>query len=85
MRRYPSPQLAPSSAGTASERPRTTAAHPHHDARRLASHIRARGAFDGAGKIVELPPQRGDPENMDRDDQVFRQGILHLLSFVQEF
>jgi hypothetical protein len=51
----------------------------------LASNIRARGVFDGAGKIIELPPQPGDPENMDRDDLVFRQGTLHLFSFVQDF
>jgi hypothetical protein len=51
----------------------------------LASNIRARGVFDGAGKIVELPPQPGDPQNMDRDDLVFRQGTLHLFSFVQDF
>ena len=51
----------------------------------LASNIRARGVFDGAGKIIELPPQPGDPENMDRDDLVFRQGTLHLFSFTQDF
>jgi hypothetical protein len=51
----------------------------------LASNIRARGVFNGTGKIVELPPQPGDPENMDRDDLVFRQGTLHLFSFVQDF
>ena len=51
----------------------------------LASNIRARGVFGGAGKIVELPPQPGDPEGMDRDDLVFRQGTLHLFSFVQDF
>src|SRR5215472_381706 len=51
----------------------------------LASNIRARGVFDGAGKIIELPPQPGDPEGMDRDDLVFRQGTLHLLSFLQTF
>jgi len=51
----------------------------------LASNIRARGVFDGAGKIVELPPQPGDPENMERDDLVFQQGTLHLFSFVEDF
>jgi len=51
----------------------------------LASNIRARGVFNGTGKIIELPPQPGDPENMDRDDLVFRQGTLHLFSFVQDF
>jgi hypothetical protein len=51
----------------------------------LASNIRARGVFNGTGKIVELPSQPGDPENMDRDDLVFPQGTLHLFSFVQDF
>jgi len=51
----------------------------------LASNIRARGVFDGSGTIVELPPQPGDPDNMNRDDLVFRQGTLHLFSFVQDF
>jgi hypothetical protein len=51
----------------------------------LASNLRARGVFNGVGKLVELPPQPGDPENMDRDDVVFAQGTLHLLSFVQDF
>jgi hypothetical protein len=51
----------------------------------LATNIRARGVFNGSGKIIELPPQPGDPDNMNRDDLVFRQGTLHLLSFVQDF
>ena len=51
----------------------------------LATNIRARGVFNGSGKIVELPPQPGDPDNMNRDDLVFRQGTLHLFSFVQDF
>jgi len=51
----------------------------------LASNIRARGVFNGSGKIIELPPQPGDQDNMNRDDLVFRQGTLHLFSFVQDF
>jgi hypothetical protein len=51
----------------------------------LATNIRARGVFNGSGKIVELPPQPGDQDNMNRDDLVFRQGTLHLFSFVQDF
>jgi hypothetical protein len=50
----------------------------------LATNIRARGVFNGVGKIVELPPQPGDPDNMNRDDLVFRQGTLLLFSFVQD-
>ena len=51
----------------------------------LATNIRARGVFNGSGKIVELPAQPGDLGNMNRDDLVFRQGTLHLFSFVQDF
>jgi hypothetical protein len=51
----------------------------------LASNIRASGVFNGVGTIVEIPPQNGDPENMARDDLVFRQGTLHLFEFVQDF
>ena len=51
----------------------------------LATTIRARGVFNGSGEIVELPSQPGDPDNMNRDDLVFRQGTLHLFSFVQDF
>jgi hypothetical protein len=51
----------------------------------LASNIRARGVFNGVGKMVEVPTQPGDPENMERDDLVFRQGTLHLFSFVEDF
>jgi hypothetical protein len=50
----------------------------------LATNIRARGVFNGSGKIVELPSQPGDPDNMNRDDLVFRQGTLHLFSFRQD-
>jgi hypothetical protein len=46
----------------------------------LATEIRLRGVFNGTGKIVEQPPQPGDPDNMDRDDLVFAEGTLHITS-----
>ena len=51
----------------------------------LASNIRARGVINGVGKMVEVPTQPGDPGDMERDDLVFRQGTLHLFSFVEDF
>jgi hypothetical protein len=54
-------------------------------ARRTCQQHRARGVFNGTGKIIELPSQPGDPVNIDRDDLVFRQGTLHLFSSVQDF
>jgi hypothetical protein len=46
----------------------------------LATEIRLRGVFNGMGKIVEQPPQPGDPDNLDRDDLVFPQSTLHITS-----
>ena len=51
----------------------------------LASSIRLTGVFDGVGKIVEVPNLPSDPDNVSRDDLVFREGTLHLVSAVQDF
>jgi hypothetical protein len=40
----------------------------------------ARGVFNGVGRIVEVDSLPGDPENVSRDDIVFRQGTLHIVS-----
>ena len=40
----------------------------------------ASGVFDGSGKLVEVRSQPTDPENVLRDDLVFRDGALHLVS-----
>jgi hypothetical protein len=39
-----------------------------------------RGVFAGVGRIVEVPSRPGDPENLDRDELVFPQGTMHLLT-----
>jgi len=46
----------------------------------LTSHIRVRGAFKGVGTIEETENQPGDPENVSRDDLVFAEGTMHLVS-----
>ena len=48
----------------------------------LASVVRARGAFDGVGRIVEVASQPGDPDNVLRDDLVFASGSMHLVSTI---
>jgi hypothetical protein len=50
-----------------------------------ATSIRARGVFDGVGRIVEVPNLPTDPDNVTRDDLVFRSGTLHLVSANQDF
>ena len=47
-----------------------------------ASVIRARGAFDGVGCIVEVANAPGDPDNILRDDLVFAGGSMHLVTTV---
>jgi len=46
----------------------------------LASQITVHGAFEGTGTIVEMENQPGDQENESRDDLVFDEGTMHLLS-----
>jgi hypothetical protein len=42
--------------------------------------IAFRGAFDGVGRIVEKGAKPGDPDNVNRDNLVFRGGTMHLVS-----
>ena len=46
----------------------------------ISSVIIAKGVFSGVGQVVELPSQPGDPANVDRDDLVFPEGTMHLLT-----
>jgi hypothetical protein len=50
-----------------------------------ATSVRARGVFNGVGRIVEIPNLPTDPDNVTRDDLVFRSGTLHLVSANQDF
>ena len=46
----------------------------------ISSVLVAKGVFSGVGRIVELPSLPTDPANSSRDDLVFPEGTLHLLS-----
>jgi hypothetical protein len=46
----------------------------------ISSVLIARGVFNGVGRIVELPSLPTDPANSSRDDLVFSEGTLHLLT-----
>src|SRR3954449_4284145 len=42
--------------------------------------IVARGVFTGDGRVVEVANRPGDPDNVSRDDLVFRRGRMHLVT-----
>ena len=46
----------------------------------VKSIVIAHGAFNGVGTIVEVPNRPGDGEDIFRDDLVFPQGMLHLVT-----
>ena len=46
----------------------------------ISSVLVMKGVFSGVGRIVELPNLPGDPDNVSRDDLVFPQGTMHLLT-----
>src|SRR3954463_9842089 len=48
----------------------------HVDITRIAAH----GVFDGVGRIVEKRSKPGDADSVNRDDLVFRDGTMHLVS-----
>jgi hypothetical protein len=49
----------------------------------VSARIVATGAFNGGGQIIEIPSQPNDPENVNRDDLVFHDGTMHLISTLQ--
>jgi hypothetical protein len=48
----------------------------------VTSVVAAKGVFHGAGRIVETRSRPGDPANTVRDDLVFAEGKMHLISTV---
>src|SRR5262245_7611500 len=46
----------------------------------ISSEIVAKGVLNGNGEIVEVPSRPGDPDNVFRDDFVFRGGTIHVES-----
>jgi hypothetical protein len=51
----------------------------------ISSLIVTKGVFTGAGTIVEVPNRPGDSDNVSRDDLVFPQGKMHLVSTNKSF
>jgi hypothetical protein len=51
----------------------------------LSTFVAADGVFIGNGRIVEVPNGPGDGDNVTRDDLVFPQGKLHLVSTNKSF
>jgi hypothetical protein len=49
----------------------------------VSSIIVARGVFAGVGRIVEVANKPGDPDNVNRDNLVFRGGTMHIRSTSQ--
>jgi len=48
----------------------------------VASVVVAKGVFSGVGRIVEIQNLPGDPDNVNRDDLVFADGSMHLVSTI---
>jgi hypothetical protein len=46
----------------------------------VSGQVVASGVFTGGGHIVEVDSQPGDPDNVNRDDLVFPDGTMHLVS-----
>jgi hypothetical protein len=46
----------------------------------LSSAVVAKGAFNGIGRVVEIPSLPNDPENVSRDELVFAGGAMHLVT-----
>jgi hypothetical protein len=46
----------------------------------VSSVVVAKGVFSGVGRLLEIENLPGDPDNVSRDDLVFADGSLHLVS-----
>jgi hypothetical protein len=46
----------------------------------ISSVVVAKGVFTGVGRIAEIPSLPTDPDNVSRDDLVFPEGTMHLVS-----
>src|SRR4051812_49705977 len=51
----------------------------------VGSVVLARGVLSGSGKLVEIPGLPGDADNVLRDDLVFADGALHLVTTQESF
>jgi hypothetical protein len=48
----------------------------------VASVVVAKGVFSGVGRVVEIENLPGDPDNVSRDDLVFADGSIHIVSTI---
>jgi hypothetical protein len=53
------------------------------DRKIVSSMLVAKGVFNGSGRIVEVASRPHDPDNLDRDNLVFPQGTIHLITTSQ--
>ena len=51
----------------------------------VSSVIVAKGVFNGVGRIVEIPNLPTDPDNVSRDDLVFADGSIRIVSTLVDF
>ena len=51
----------------------------------VSSVVVAKGVFDGVGRVVEIPNLPTDPDNISRDDLVFADGSIHIVSTIVDF
>jgi hypothetical protein len=51
----------------------------------VSSVVVARGVFRGVGRVVEIENLPGDPDNVSRDDLVFADGSIHIVSTTLDF
>jgi len=51
----------------------------------VLTRVTARGVFDGVGEIHEVRNRPGDPQNVTRDNLVFRAGKMHLVTTNHKF
>ena len=55
------------------------------DRRVVGSVVVAKGVYDGVGRVVERPNRPGDSGRVTRDDLVFPEGVIHIVSTQQHF
>jgi hypothetical protein len=51
----------------------------------VLTRVVARGVFDGVGEIQEVRNRPGDPDNVTRDNLLFRDGTMHLVTANHKF
>jgi hypothetical protein len=51
----------------------------------ISSVVVAEGVFSGVGRVVEIQNLPGDPDTVSRDDLVFPEGTMHLISTLVSF